>query len=96
MSAVSSHPSTRPRPDHHRSLTGELEQIVDTWANSQYELVTVAAEFADSPEWVLTGSRTAAHWLAIITDVEPCTAREWLSRSGRVNRPAFTTATSNI
>ena len=60
------------------ALTDRLEAIVETWAKSQYELVTLAAEFADSPEWIVTGSPTPAHWLAIIDDVEPCTAREWL------------------
>jgi len=42
-------------------------------------LVTLAAEFADSP-WrlSLTGSPTPAHWLAIIADVEACTTREWI------------------
>ena len=60
-----------------RPLTDRLEEIIDTWATSHYELVTLAAEFADSPEWVLTGSPTPAHWLAIIADVEPCTTREW-------------------
>ena len=66
-----------------RPLTRLLEEIVDTWARSHYELVTHAAEFADSAEWVLTGASTAAHWLAGIADIEPCTAREWI-RIGRV------------
>lgn len=66
-----------------RPLTRQLEEIVETWAKSQYELVVLAAEFADSPEWVVTGSPTAAHWLAIIADIEPCTAREWI-RIGRL------------
>ena len=41
---------TRPRP-----LTNRLEAVVHTWATSQYELVTLAAAFADSPERALTG-----------------------------------------
>jgi hypothetical protein len=65
-----------------RPLTDRLEDIIETWATSHYELVTLAAEFADSPEWILTGSPTPAHWLAIIADVEPCTTREWI-RIGR-------------
>ena len=65
-----------------RPLTDRLEEIIETWATSHYELVTLAAEFADSPEWILTGSPTPAHWLAIIADVEPCTTREWI-RIGR-------------
>ena len=70
------------RPLRSPLLRAQLEEVVETWAKSQYELVTLAAEFADSPEWVLTGSPTPAHWLAIIADVEPCTAREWI-RIGR-------------
>jgi len=65
-----------------RPLTRRLEEIVETWAKSHYELVTHAAEFADSPEWVLTSAPTAAHWLAGIADIEPCTACEWI-RIGR-------------
>gem|GEM_PF-5932750 len=79
MSAVFFESGTRPRP---QSLTDRLESVVETWAKSQHELVTLAAAFADSPEWILTGSPTPAHWLAIIADVEPCTAREWI-RIGR-------------
>jgi len=66
-----------------RPLADQLEDVVQNWATSQYELVMLAAEFADSPEWILTGSPTAAHWLAIIADVEPCTTREWI-RIGRL------------
>lgn len=66
-----------------RPLGDRLSDIVETWARSQYELVVLAAEFADSPEWVVTGSPSAAHWLAAIADVEPCTAREWI-RIGRL------------
>ena len=94
MSAVSSDSisfaqATRPRtPDTAfdalgtRPLTDQLEDVVETWATSQNELVVLAAQFAGSPEWVVTGSPTPAHWLAIIADVEPCTAREWI-RIGR-------------
>ncbi|MBT5756465.1 MAG: DUF222 domain-containing protein [Acidimicrobiaceae bacterium] len=76
-------------PDYQRPLTDRLEDVVETWAQSHYELVTLAAGFADSPEWILTGSPTAAHWLAAIAGVEPCTAREWI-RIGRLlqNLPA--------
>jgi len=78
--AVSFVSGTRPQTS---GLADRLEEIVESWARSQYELVTLAAEFADSPGWMLTGSPTAAHWLAIIADVEPCTAREWI-RIGRM------------
>ncbi|MCB0995966.1 MAG: DUF222 domain-containing protein [Acidimicrobiales bacterium] len=47
-------------------------------ARCQYQLVTAAAAFAESPEWVLDGSPTPAHWLASVADVEECTAREWI------------------
>lgn len=81
-SSSSSSSSAQNRGSGTRPLTERLEEVVETWAQSQFELVTLAAQFADSPEWVLTGSPTAAHWLAIIADVEPCTTREWI-RIGR-------------
>ena len=91
-------PGTRPRaparaedPSRQRPLTDQIEDVVESWATSQYELVTLAAEFADSPEWILTGSPTAAHWLAIIADVEPCTCREWI-RIGRLLKTLPATA----
>jgi len=71
-----------------RPVTDRLQEVVESWAKSQYELVTLAAEFADSPEWILTGSPTAAHWLAIIADVEPCTCREWRRSLGLRHRTA--------
>jgi len=82
--------TTRPMA---RPLTVRLEKVVESWARTQFELVTLAAEFADSPEWILTGSPTAAHWLAIVADVEPCTTREWI-RIGRklVELPAIAEA----
>ncbi len=63
-------------------LATELGQVAETWARSQHRLVVLAARFADSHEWVLAGSPTAAHWLAATADVEVCTAREWI-RIGR-------------
>lgn len=66
-----------------RPLGDRLEEIIETWARSQYELVMLSAEFADAREWVLMGSPTAAHWLATAADVETCTAREWI-RIGRL------------
>lgn len=60
-----------------RPLGSELVEVARRWADSQYRLVVLAAQFADSVEWVLE-SPTAAHWLAHTTDVEPCTAREWI------------------
>ncbi|MGI9615471.1 MAG: hypothetical protein ACR2QO_21340 [Acidimicrobiales bacterium] len=51
----------------------------------------MAAEFADSGEWALDGSPTAAHWLAAVADVETCTTREWI-RIGRCLRVLSATA----
>lgn len=65
-----------------RPLMRQLEAVVETWARTHHELVRLAAEFADSPDWIVTGAPTPAHWLASIADVETCTAREWI-RIGR-------------
>ena len=54
--AVSGGAGTRP-------LAAALTETAKRWADSQHQLVTLAAEFADSNEWVLE-SPTAAHWLA--------------------------------
>lgn len=70
------------QPNIDQPVADRLIQAVEAWARSQVDLVTAAAEFADSPHWHLTGARTPAHWLASIADVEPCTAREWI-RIGR-------------
>ena len=60
-----------------RPLGSQLVEVARRWADSQFRLVMLAAEFADSNEWALE-SPTAAHWLADIVDVEPCTTREWI------------------
>lgn len=60
-----------------RPLASALVDVAKRWAESQYRLVVLAADFADSDEWV-PESPTAAHWLAGVADVEPCTAREWI------------------
>ena len=69
-SAVSRGAGTRP-------LASQLVEVAKRWAESQFQLVILAAAFADSAEWV-PEAPTAAHWLAGIADVEPCTAREWI------------------
>jgi hypothetical protein len=81
--ATTASPRTVSFVSNTRPVTDRLQEIVESWAKSQYELVTLAAEFADSPEWILTGSPTAAHWLANIADAEPCTTLEWI-RIGRL------------
>ncbi|MCP5027948.1 MAG: DUF222 domain-containing protein [Actinomycetia bacterium] len=59
-----------------------LVELSGTLARCQYQLVQAAAEFAESAEWLLAGSPTAASWLAGVADVEESTAREWI-RIGR-------------
>ncbi len=63
-------------------LGSELVALSSALSRCQYELVTTAAAFAESPEWILDGSPTPAHWLATVADVEDSTAREWI-RIGR-------------
>ncbi|MCP4085592.1 MAG: DUF222 domain-containing protein, partial [Actinomycetia bacterium] len=57
-------------------------ELSGTLARCQHQLVKAAAEFAESAEWLLAGSPTAAGWLAGVADVEESTAREWI-RTGR-------------
>jgi hypothetical protein len=59
-------------------LGTELVAIAATWADCQFEMVIAAAAFAKSPEWILDGLPTPAHWLATVAGVEACTAREWI------------------
>ncbi len=66
-------------------LKERLRDTATIWAQSQHELVILAAEFADSGDWLLDGSNTAASWLAEVADVEASTAREWI-RIGRCLR----------
>jgi len=41
-------------------------------------VVGLAADFAESKEWAVTGATTAAHWIAGTADIEVGTAREWI------------------
>ena len=59
-------------------LGSELVALSSQLSRCQYRLVVTAAAFAESPEWILDGSPTPAHWLASVADVEECTAREWI------------------
>jgi hypothetical protein len=59
-------------------LGAELVALSAQLSRYQYQLVRTAAAFADSPEWILDGSPTPAHWLASVAGVEACTAREWI------------------
>ena len=82
---------TATRPLGTQSLAAELREVAAIWSQSQHRLVVLAAEFADSAEWVLDGSPTAAQWLAAVADVEACTTREWI-RIGRLLRSLPATA----
>lgn len=62
-----------------RSLAERLRNAAGLWARSQYELVTLAADFTDTGECALDGCRNAAEWLSIVADCDTATAREWLS-----------------
>ncbi len=87
MPAATTTPSARAE----RPLAARLRRAATLWARRQHELVMLAAEFADSGEWALDGSPTAAHWLAAVADVETCTTREWI-RIGRILRRLPATA----
>ena len=67
------------------SLLAQIRSVAAAWGRHQYELVMLAAELASSPDWMLDGSPTPAHWLAAVADVETCTAREWI-RIGKLLR----------
>ena len=65
-------------------LSDRIAEAVEAWAGSQVQLVLLAAELCDAPDWILAGSPTPAHYLASIADVEACTAREWIRVGKRV------------
>ncbi len=65
-----------------RPRTRALLITIRRLSRDQREIVHVAAEFADSDEWIAAGSPTAAHWIAQAADIEVSTAREWI-RVGR-------------
>lgn len=67
------------------ALTEALGDAIANWSNDQRTVVILAAEFADSGEWVASGVPSAAHWIAASADIEVCTAREWI-RVGRALR----------
>ena len=63
-------------------ITHDLHDAITTWSTSQRAVIGLAADFADSGEWSITRSVSAAHWIAAAADIEVCTAREWI-RVGR-------------
>ena len=60
----------------------DLNDALTTWSTSQRTVIGLAADFADSGEWMPTSAASAAHWIADVADIEVCTAREWI-RVGR-------------
>ena len=72
---------THPVPSGLR-LTHDLNDALTTWSTSQRTVIGLAADFADSGEWMATSAVSAAHWIAAVADIEVCTAREWI-RVGR-------------
>ncbi len=72
-------------------LADRLRNTAQIWARSQHELVCLAAEFADSGEWLVAGASSAAAWLAEVADVEACTTRVWV-RVGRCLRTLHASA----
>ena len=73
--------STTPIPPGRR-LSHDLNDALTTWSTSQRTVIGLAADFADSGEWMATGAASAAHWIASVADIEVGTAREWI-RVGR-------------
>ncbi len=63
-------------------LTHDLNDALTTWSTSQRTVIGLAADFADSGEWMVSNAASAAHWIAAVADIEVCTAREWI-RVGR-------------
>lgn len=75
--------TTRPSPiPPGLRLAHDLSDALTTWSTSQRTVIGLAADFADSGEWMATGAASAAHWIAAVADIEVCTAREWI-RVGR-------------
>ncbi|NNC79701.1 MAG: DUF222 domain-containing protein [Acidimicrobiales bacterium] len=72
-------------------LADRIRELATSWASSQHALVTLAADFADSHHWALDGSPSAAHWIAVVADIEVSTAREWI-RIGRALRTLHASA----
>jgi hypothetical protein len=68
-----------------RPLTLQLSNALANWSTSQQLVVGLAADFADSGEWLSAGVSSAAHWIADAADIEVSTAREWV-RIGRLLR----------
>ena len=60
------------------SLRAAVAEMGRRWSAGMHDLVVLVADLDTSGEWMVDGSRTCAHWIADVLDVETCTAREWL------------------
>ena len=57
-------------------FSNDRNDAMTTWSTSQRTVIGLAADFADSGEWIAAGAMSAAHWIAGAADIEVCTARE--------------------
>ena len=80
-------------PDRQPTLSTRLLEVGSAFSSTQHDLVTLAARFEASNEWILDGAPSAAHWMADRLDVCIATAREWI-RIGKAlsDLPAATAA----
>ena len=53
----------------HTSLSDRIVDAARMLGAAQRDLVMLAADLADSPEWIVAGSPTPAHHLAALADV---------------------------
>lgn len=70
-------------------LTHDLNDALTTWSTSQRTVIGLAADFADSGEWMVSNAASAAHWIAAVADIEVCTAREWIRVGRRLRSLTF-------
>lgn len=70
-------------------LSRDLNDALTTWSTSQRTVIGLAADFADSGEWMATNAASAAHWIAAVADIEVCTAREWIRVGRRLRSLTF-------
>ncbi len=60
------------------TVADQLLEAGQTMAQSQHQVVVLAARFEESDEWWCSFAGTAAHWIASRLDVCVSTAREWI------------------
>ena len=62
-------------------LSHDLNDALTTWSTSQRTVIGLAADFADSGEWMATSATSAAHWIAA-SPTSRCARRGSGSASG--------------